>query len=122
MGERDFLNNEAIQLGLSESEKRQIEDDISRNKGVKTVNIEAYRKQAFAVFRKGKITQDERGLLDVSRFNYGLNRELQKQIENEILAALSKDNIIVEEEKFCPNCGKIIIKGTFCGDCGRKAT
>lgn len=120
-GERDILDTEAKQLGLTDSEKKNIEDEISKNKGIKTANLEDYRKGAYAVFRKGTIKLDQRRLLDASRINYHLNRELQKQIEDAILTELSKENITVEEEIMCPNCEKIILKGTFCINCGRKS-
>ncbi len=83
--ERDFLDNQARRLHLMDPEKKQIEDENFANKNTQNANFEEYRQQAIAVFRKGKVTQEERALLDILGINSNLTKEQQKLLEDEIL-------------------------------------
>ena len=120
--EKEFLDNQALSLNLTDSEKKQIEEEVFLNKNNQTANLEAYRQQAIAVLRKGKPTQDERALLDVLRIKCDLTKEQQKQIEAEILQMLPKNNAIVTETRTqkCSNCGKTSHDAIFCPECGTK--
>lgn len=118
--ERDILDNQARELFLSESEKRQVENEIFGDKNIETADFERYRKQATAIFSKGKNITDERGMLDVLRISCNLTKEQQKQIEDDIQEKLNKTSINEIKEKSCPACGKNVQQGSFCGDCGTK--
>ncbi|GEM_PF-3732243 len=126
------VQNSKISAGSKKSNEPEIRDEITQDSIVfkgdaiitksQSPNLDAYRKQAIAVFRKGKITSDERGLLDVLRVNYGLTREQQKQIETEILEQYSVNKTTVNEtiERVCTKCGRTMQKGVFCVECGTK--
>ncbi|KPQ43821.1 MAG: Archaeal ATPase [Candidatus Methanoperedens nitroreducens] len=68
-----------------------IHPEDSKNCNIQVANFDLYREQAIAQFNinKGKITSDERKLLDVFRNNFGLTKDQQKKIDDEIFAEYS---------------------------------
>lgn len=122
--ELEFLNNQAKLLHITDLEKKRIEDEIFESPNILDSNIETYRQQAMAVFNKGKITTEERVLLDVLRINSDMTKEQQKKIEDEIKEILSEKKQTVNHTtgKTCLNCGKAMQNGMFCAECGAKLT
>ncbi|MBU4222268.1 MAG: PQQ-binding-like beta-propeller repeat protein [Euryarchaeota archaeon] len=118
--EREILDNQAKELFLSESEKKNVENEIFGNTDNIIADFESYKKQAATIFSKGKeITESERGMLDVMRISCNLTKQQQKQIEDGLEVKYQKPSIDETIQKICPVCGKTI-HGIFCTGCGAK--
>ncbi|MBU4223539.1 MAG: Ig-like domain-containing protein [Euryarchaeota archaeon] len=78
--------------------QQEISKPSSNNQSNLNADFERYRKQATALYSKGKnITDSERGMLDVIRITCNLTKEQQKQIENEIIKKQKEENIVLIE-------------------------
>ena len=148
--ERIFLDFEAKILKLSTDEKEMVENDIFGEFLNKTNMIEAYRKLYYnSLMNGGKISSDERNMLNTIRENLNLSAEEQKIIEEEEVhkqvdndchinhVMPSEVNVctpLLEEapptterldnnidERLCLACGAVLADGAkFCGQCRRK--
>ena len=83
--ERNILDIQAEILKLSVAEKEMIEKEIFGEFLNKTNMVEAYKKLYYnALTNDGKISSDERKLLDTIRENLNLSAEEQNMIEDEL--------------------------------------
>lgn len=147
--ERNFLDREAKILKLSTDEKEMVENDIFGEFLNKTNMIGAYKELYYnSLMNGGKISSDERNMLNSVRENFDLSAEEQKIIEEEVHKQVDNDCHInhvmpsevnvctpsLEEtlptmerlnkninERLCLACGAELADGAkFCGKCGEK--